>query len=132
MKDMWKEFKEFAFKGNIFDLAIAVVIGGAFGEIVTSLVENLITPLIGVLLGGVDFSGLTWQIGDASVGYGAFIQSIIDFLIIAFSIFMAVKLAMKLRIKQEEEVVEEEPEVDPKEELLVEIRDLLSKQNQAK
>lgn len=129
---MWKEFKEFAFKGNIFDLAIAVVIGGAFGEIVTSLVENLITPLIGVLLGGVDFSGLTWQIGDASVGYGAFIQSIIDFLIIAFSIFMAVKLAMKLRIKQEEEVVEEEPEVDPKEELLVEIRDLLSKQNQAK
>ena len=132
MKDMWKEFKEFAFKGNIFDLAIAVVIGGAFGEIVTSLVENLITPLIGVLLGGVDFSGLTWQIGDASVGYGAFIQSIIDFLIIAFSIFMAVKLAMKLRIKQEEEVVEEEPEVDPKEELLVEIRDLLSKQNQTK
>lgn len=132
MKDMWKEFKEFAFKGNIFDLAIAVVIGGAFGEIVTSLVENLITPLIGVLLGGVDFSGLTWQIGDASVGYGAFIQSIIDFLIIAFSIFMAVKLAMKLRIKQEEEVVEEEPEVDTKEELLVEIRDLLSKQNQAK
>lgn len=129
MKDMWKEFKEFAFKGNIFDLAIAVVIGGAFGEIVTSLVENLITPLIGVLLGGVDFSGLTWQIGDASVGYGAFIQSIIDFLIIAFSIFMAVKLAMKLRIKQEDEVVEEEPEVDTKEELLVEIRDLLSKQN---
>jgi len=129
MKDMWKEFKEFAFKGNIFDLAIAVVIGGAFGEIVTSLVENLITPLIGVLLGGVDFSGLTWQIGDASIGYGAFIQSIIDFLIIAFSIFMAVKLAMKLRIKQEDEVVEEEPEVDTKEELLVEIRDLLSKQN---
>lgn len=132
MKDMWKEFKEFAFKGNIFDLAIAVVIGGAFGEIVTSLVENLITPLIGVLLGGVDFSGLTWQIGDASIGYGAFIQSIIDFLIIAFSIFMAVKLAMKLRIKQEEEAVEEEPEVDSKEELLIEIRDLLSKQNQAK
>ena len=127
MKDMWKEFKEFAFKGNIFDLAIAVVIGGAFGEIVTSLVENLITPLIGVLLGGVDFSGLTWQIGDASIGYGAFIQSIIDFLIIAFSIFMAVKLAMKLRIKQEEEA-----EVDSKEELLIEIRDLLSKQNQAK
>ncbi len=128
MKDMWQEFKAFAFKGNIFDLAIAVVIGGAFGEIVTSLVENLITPLIGVLLGGVDFSGLTWMIGDASIGYGAFIQSIIDFLIIAFSIFMAVKLAMKLRIKQEEEAPAE-PEVDTKEELLEEIRDLLRAQN---
>ncbi|HEY9581337.1 MAG TPA: large conductance mechanosensitive channel protein MscL [Savagea sp.] len=125
---MWNDFKEFAFKGNIIDLAVGVVIGGAFGAIVTSLVENIITPLIGMLLGGVDFSGLMFGKGDAAIKYGAFIQSIIDFLIIAFSIFMALRVMMKFK-KKEEAAPEPEPEVDPQEELLREIRDLLKKQN---
>lgn len=121
---MWKDFKEFAFKGNIFDLAVAVVIGAAFGKIVTSLVENIITPLIGVLSGGIDLSGKSITFLDAKIMYGAFIQSIIDFTIIAFSIFMVIRLLMKF--KRKEEVVEEAaPEVDAHEALLIEIRDLL-------
>ena len=123
---MWKDFKEFAMRGNVVDLAIAVVIGAAFGKIVTSLVENIITPLIGVITGGVNFNDeFVWKVGDASVKLGTFIQSIIDFLIIAFAIFMALRLLNKLTRKKE--VIEEvtEPQVDPKEELLKEIRDLL-------
>ena len=122
---MWKEFKEFAMRGNVMDLAIAVVIGAAFGKIVTSLVENIITPLIGVLTGGINFNDdFIWKVGGASVKFGVFIQSIIDFLIIAFAIFMALRLLNKLARKKEEPV----PEVDTKEELLKEIRDLLKKQ----
>ncbi len=121
---MLKDFKDFALRGNVFDLAIAVVIGAAFGKIVSSLVENIITPLIGVLSGGIDFSGLHQKIGDADVTYGVFLQSIFDFLIVAFVIFMVIRLMAKF--KRKEEVVEEAaPEVDPKEALLVEIRDLL-------
>lgn len=127
MQDMWKDFKEFAFKGNIIDLAVGVVIGGAFGAIVTSLVENIITPLIGLLLGGVDFSGLMVGKGEAAIKYGAFIQSIIDFLIIAFSIFMALRVMMKFQKKEEPEP-EPKPEVEPEVELLEEIRDLLKEQ----
>ena len=89
---MWKDFKEFAFKGNIFDLAIGVVIGAAFGTIVSSLVENIMTPLIGILLGGLDFSTLSYTIGDAAIKYGLFIQSIIDFLIVAGSIFVFLRV----------------------------------------
>jgi large conductance mechanosensitive channel len=125
---MWKDFKEFAMRGNVMDLAIAVVIGAAFGKIVSSLVENIITPLIGVLTGGINFNDdFIWKVGDASVKFGTFIQSIIDFLIIAFAIFMALRLMTKLTRKKE--VIEEvkEPEVDVKEELLKEIRDLLKK-----
>ncbi|ARF14462.1 MULTISPECIES: large conductance mechanosensitive channel protein MscL [Sporosarcina] len=124
---MWKDFKEFAFKGNIFDLAIGVVIGAAFGTIVSSLVENIMTPLIGILLGGLNFSELSYTIGDAVIKYGLFIQSIIDFLIVAGSIFVFLRVLMKLKMKPEE-AVEEEPEEKPldiKEELLTEIRDLL-------
>ncbi|PID16066.1 large conductance mechanosensitive channel protein MscL [Sporosarcina sp. P34] len=124
---MWKDFKEFAFKGNIFDLAIGVVIGAAFGTIVSSLVENIMTPLIGILLGGLDFSSLSYTIGDAQIKYGLFIQSIIDFLIVAGSIFVFLRVLMKLKMKPAE-IVEEEPEekpLDMKEELLTEIRDLL-------
>ncbi|MEK4229421.1 large conductance mechanosensitive channel protein MscL [Solibacillus sp. FSL H8-0538] len=127
---MWKDFKEFAMRGNVMDLAIAVVIGGAFGKIVTSLVENIITPLIGVLTGGIDFNdNFIWKVGDAKVQFGAFIQSIIDFLIIAFAIFMALRLLSKLNRKKEE-VVAEKPVtvIDTKEELLKEIRDLLKKE----
>ncbi|PID03322.1 MULTISPECIES: large conductance mechanosensitive channel protein MscL [unclassified Sporosarcina] len=124
---MWKDFKAFAFKGNIFDLAIGVVIGAAFGTIVSSLVENIMTPLIGILLGGLDFSSLSYTIGDAKIKYGLFIQSIIDFLIVAGSIFVFLRVLMKLKMKPAE-IVEEEPEEKPldiKEELLTEIRDLL-------
>jgi len=125
---MWNDFKAFAFKGNVLELAIAVVIGAAFGKIVSSLVENIITPLIGLIMGGVDFSGLAISVGDATVTYGVFIQSIIDFLIVAFAIFMFVRLLG--RFKRKEEVKPEEgPTIDSKEELLIEIRDLLKQQN---
>lgn len=127
---MLKDFKEFALKGNIIDLAVAVVIGAAFGKIVSSLVENIITPLIGLLSGGIDFTGLSYKFLDAEITYGIFIQNVFDFIIIAFAIFMALRLLMKLKRKQEP-VVEAAPEVDTKEELLKEIRDLL-KNEQAK
>ncbi|GAQ17627.1 large-conductance mechanosensitive channel [Oceanobacillus picturae] len=128
---MWKDFKEFAFKGNVMDLAIAVVIGAAFSGIVTSLVTNIITPLVGILMNGVDLSGLKYTFGDAEILYGTFIQSILDFFVVAFSIFLFIRLAMKLKRKKEEEVVEEEvPKVSVQEELLIEIRDLLREQNE--
>jgi len=126
---MWKEFKEFAMRGNVMDLAIAVVIGGAFGKIVTSLVENIITPLVGILLGGIDFKDdFIWTVKNETVMFGVFIQSIIDFVIIAFAIFMALKVLNKVSRKKEEVPVEEAPQVDAKEELLKEIRDLLKKE----
>ncbi|MCM3088570.1 large conductance mechanosensitive channel [Bhargavaea ginsengi] len=126
---MWKDFKEFAFKGNVLDLAVAVVIGAAFGKIVSSLVENIITPLIGILVGGVNFKGLSVMVGDAEVTYGVFLQNVFDFLIIAFSIFMILRGLMKLKRQKEEEVVEEtEEELTVQEELLREIRDLLKEQ----
>ncbi|PYF07364.1 large conductance mechanosensitive channel protein MscL [Ureibacillus chungkukjangi] len=128
---MWKEFKEFAMKGNILDLAIGVVIGGAFGKIVTSLVENIIMPLVGMLTGGVDLTqSFMFGPGQAQIKLGVFIQSIIDFLIIAFSIFMALRFINKINRKKKEEVVEEKaaPVLDAKEELLKEIRDLLKKE----
>lgn len=125
---MWKDFKAFAFKGNVLELAIAVVIGAAFGKIVSSLVENIIAPLIGLIMGGVNFSGLAVQVGDATVTYGIFIQSIIDFLIVAFAIFMFVRMLGKLK-RKEDIKPEEGPTIDSKEELLIEIRDLLKQQN---
>ena len=126
---MWKDFKEFAFKGNVLDLAVAVVIGAAFGKIVSSLVENIITPLIGILVGGIDFTGLKLTVGKAEVTYGIFLQHVFDFLIIAFAIFMVLRLLTKLKREKEEEVVEEpEEELNIQEELLREIRDLLKEQ----
>jgi len=124
---MWKDFKKFALKGNVFDLAIAVVIGAAFGKIVASLVADIITPLIGMLMGGIDFTGLVFEIGSAKVMYGNFIQSIIDFLIVSLAIFMVIRLMMKFQRKKEE-VVKTEPAIDAKEALLIEIRDLLKNQ----
>ena len=118
------EFKEFAMKGNVLDLAIAVIIGGAFGKIVTSLVNDLIMPLVGLLMGGLDFSGLSLQVGDAAIKYGAFIQSVVDFLIIAFSIFLVIK-AVNSRKKEEEPAPEEAPVLSDEAILLAEIRDLL-------
>lgn len=128
---MWKDFKAFAMKGNIVDLAIAVVIGGAFGKIVTSLVDNIIMPLVGILLGGIDLTkSFVFEFGEGTIQFGVFLQSIVDFLIIAFSIFMALRILSKLNRKQKEEVEEEAPvAVDTKEELLKEIRDLLKEKN---
>lgn len=128
---MLKEFKAFILRGNVVDLAVAVVIGGAFGKIVTSLVNDLIMPLIGMLLGGINFTDLKYVITPASEGveeaairYGAFIQSIVDFVIIAFAIFVFIRLLAKMKKKQEE--LPAEPPAPPKQEVLLEeIRDLL-------
>src|SRR3989344_1088406 len=100
MKNFVKEFKAFAMRGNVVDLAVAVVIGAAFGKIVSSLVENIVTPLIGVLLGGVDFSGLSFTIGESIIKYGVFLQSIFDFTVIAFAIFMVIKALSRLKNKK--------------------------------
>lgn len=121
---MWKDFKEFAFKSNLVDLAIAVVIGGAFGKIVTSLVSDIILPLVGALIGGTNLAELHATVGEATIEYGNFFQTCIDFLIIAFSIYMVIKIGTKagLFAKKEEPVLVEGPSEI---ELLAEIRDLL-------
>ena len=130
---MWNEFKKFAFKGNVVDLAVGVVIGAAFGKIVSSLVKDVITPLLGMVLGGVDFTDLKLTFGKSSIMYGNFIQTIFDFLIIAAAIFMFVKVFNKLTSRKEEEEKEEEiPEPTKEEVLLGEIRDLLNQQNSSK
>ena len=126
------EFKEFISKGNVVDMAVGVIIGSAFGKIVTSLVEKILMPVIGVLLGGLDFSDLSIKVGSAKVGYGSFIQSIVDFLIVAFCLFLIIKIMNKLQdaVKKDkiEEAIEAEQASDKKEiELLTEIRDLLKK-----
>jgi large conductance mechanosensitive channel len=130
MKSFIKEFKAFAMKGNVMDLAVAVVIGGAFGKIVTSLVDNIITPAIGLFMGGVDFSGYSHQVGDAVITYGKFVQSVIDFIIVALVIFMVVKGLTKAKaaLEKDEAKPEEKPK-EPSEEvvLLREIRDSLKK-----
>ncbi len=120
------EFKEFALKGNVLDMAVGVIIGGAFKAIVTSLVENVITPAIGLLLGGVNFADLAVTVQDAQIKYGAFIQSIIDFFIIALSIFVFIKVVAGLsRKRKEEPAPEEAPKKADDVVLLEEIRDLL-------
>lgn len=128
MKNFVQEFKAFAMRGNVVDLAVAVVIGTAFGKIVTSLVENIVTPLIGVLLGGVNFTTLSFTLGKAVVKYGVFIQSIFDFVVIALAIFVAIKALSRLQ-KKEEAAPEAEKVVEPTEEvkLLREIRDSLKR-----
>lgn len=127
MKSFIEEFKTFAVKGNVVDLAVAVVIGGAFGKIVTSLVNNIITPLIGVVLGGIDFSSMSVHIGDAEITYGVFIQSVIDFLIVSLVIFLAIKGISHLQIKKKKEEKQEEVQKPVPEDiqLLREIRDSL-------
>ena len=120
-----EEFKAFAIKGNVVDLAVAVVIGAAFGKIVSSLVDSIIMPLIGVLLGGIDFSTMGFKIGDAQIGYGVFIQSMVDFAIVAFVIFMVVKGINHMKGPKEEKVPEA-PKPTPEDVLLLrEIRDAL-------
>ncbi len=127
---MLNEFKEFAFKGNVIDLAVGVIIGGAFGKIVTSLVNDLLMPILGVLIGGINFTELKYvitpessDVAEVAILYGAFIQSVVDFLIIAFSIFIFIKLLLS-RKKVETPVVPPPPM--PQDVLLLEeIRDLL-------
>ncbi|MGI6298322.1 MAG: large-conductance mechanosensitive channel protein MscL [Saccharofermentanales bacterium] len=141
---MWKEFKEFALKGNVIDLAVAVVIGAAFGAIVNSLVKDIIMPIIGYLTAGVDFAALKVvlrpaavvngvEVAETAITYGVLIMTIIQFLIIAFSIFLMVRLINKARARMEaknkvEEVVEE-PAKSEETVLLAEIRDLLKEKN---
>lgn len=128
MKKFIEDFKAFALKGNVVDMAVGVIIGGAFGKIVSSLVNDIIMPLIGILIGGYNFSELSWKIGEATVKYGSFLQSVVDFLIIALSIFAVLKLMMKLislRKHEEEEKAEEEEKKSDELLLLEEIRDLL-------
>jgi large conductance mechanosensitive channel len=122
---MLQEFKAFAMKGNVIDLAVAVVIGAAFGKIVSSLVDNLITPLVGIFMGGVDFTELSYTVGEAVFGYGAFIQSVIDFTIVAFVIFMVIKAINKAKGPEEEK--EAAPAGPTEVELLMEIRDTLKR-----
>lgn len=126
MKNFLKEFKAFAMRGNVIDLATAVVIGTAFGKITSSLVDSVIMPLFGVVLGGVDFTDKAFQVGDASIRYGAFIQSIIEFIIIAFAIFILIKVLSRLQKKKEEEKA---APAAPSEEVLLlrEIRDSVKK-----
>lgn len=134
LKPKWiDDFKAFAMKGNVIDLAVAVVVGGAFNKIVSSLVSDIIMPLVGVLTGGINFSGLSIKVGDAMIKYGSFIQSIIDFLIIALSIFFAIRLLSKLKGKQEEKpAAPEAPAPTPENIVLLrEIRDALTAKNAA-
>jgi large conductance mechanosensitive channel len=125
---MWKDFKAFALKGNMLDLAVGVIIGAAFGKIVTSLVNDLLMPLLGILLNGKDFSALSITYKSAVINYGMFFQTLVDFFIIAFSIFLFIRLLGKLKRKQA--VLPTPPAAPSKEEaLLTEIRDLLREQN---
>jgi large conductance mechanosensitive channel len=118
---MAREFREFAVKGNVMDLAVGVIIGAAFGKIVASVVEDVVMPLIGVLLGGLNFSDLAVKIGSATLKYGKFLQTCLDFLIIAWAVFLLVKLIN--RLKRQEEAA---PPAPPRQEVLLEeIRDLL-------
>lgn len=122
---MLREFRDFISKGNVIDLAVAVIIGGAFGAIVNSLVNDLIMPVVGVILGGIDFSGLAIQVGQATITYGNFIQAVVNFLLIAFALFLVVRSYARFRR------VEAPPPPGPTEEvkLLSEIRDLLRQQD---
>ncbi|NDV60361.1 large-conductance mechanosensitive channel protein MscL [Bacteroides sp. 519] len=140
--NFWHDFKVFAMKGNVIDMAVGVVIGGAFGKIVSSLVADVIMPPLGLLIGGVNFTNLKWvmkpaevaadgtAIAEVTLNYGSFLQQTFDFLIVAFSIFMFIKLINRLTTKKkvEEEAKPATPPAPTKEEvLLTEIRDLLKK-----
>ncbi|MDE6495082.1 MAG: large-conductance mechanosensitive channel protein MscL [Duncaniella sp.] len=146
MANLLKEFKEFAMKGNVIDMAVGVVIGAAFGKIVSSLVDDIIMPLVGVATGGMNFTDYKWVIQDAvaqgteiikpevTMNWGAWVQTIVDFLIVAFCIFIAIKFMNKLRRNKEEEAAAPAPAPEPTKEevLLTEIRDLLRRQNELK
>ena len=128
---MIKEFKKFIARGNVLDLAVGVIVGSAFSSIVTSLVNNIFTPIIGLILGGVDFSNLSITFRDTQIMYGAFIQSIIDFLIVAFCLFIVVKVVNRVTAKKEKQ--EEKKDTKSAElKTLEEIRDILKNDVQSK
>ena len=124
-KGFINEFKQFIKRGNVIDLAVGVIIGGAFSGIISSIVDDILMPLLGIVIGGINFTELTWEVGDAVIKYGNFLQNVIDFLIVAFCIFVFVKLINNFNKK--EEVKEEPKKLEPtnEEKLLMEIRDLL-------
>ncbi len=124
---MLKEFKKFIARGNVLDMAVGVIVGGAFSAIITSLVNNIFTPIIGLILGGIDFSNLSITFRDTKIMYGAFIQSVIDFLIVAFCLFLVVKFVNRLTHHKKEEKEVKKPEKTPELKTLEEIRDLLKK-----
>ncbi|MDE6269921.1 MAG: large-conductance mechanosensitive channel protein MscL [Muribaculaceae bacterium] len=135
------DFKEFAMRGNVVDMAVGVVIGGAFGKIVSTLVGDVIMPAVGLLTGGADFTGWKYvikaayvdaagaQVPEVAIAYGAFIQAVIDFIIIALCIFAIIRVLMKFKKKQEEAVEEATPAAPTTEELLTQIRDILNKRD---
>ena len=140
---MWEEFKKFALKGNVIDMAVGVIVGGAFGKIVSSLVNDIIMPLFGALTAGMDFKSLNWVISpaviengetvraEAAVLYGNFIQNVVDFLIIAVSIFLVIRILNRKKIAAEKAAAEaaNAPKAPTEAELLSEIRDLLKEKN---
>ena len=127
--EMLKEFKEFISRGNVMDMAVGIIIGGAFTAIVTALVDSILMPIIGAITGGHSVEQMSWMVGDAAIGYGAFIQAIINFLLVAWVLFMIIKAINKAKAAvMTEEPAEEEPEEKPADiVLLEEIRDLLKK-----
>ena len=128
MKKLLNEFKEFISRGNVIDMAVGVVIGSAFSKIVTSLVNDIIMPLVGIIIGGLDFTSLSIKIKDSEILYGSFIQNIVDFLIIAACIFIVIKIMNKF--KKQKPAEEPKPVEAPEDiKLLTEIRDLLKKEN---
>ena len=133
---MFKEFKKFIARGNVIDLAVGGIIGGAFGKIVTSLVNDVLMPAIGVVIGGLDFTNLSITIRDSKIMYGSFIQNVVDFLIVSFCIFMLIKIVNKITHKKEEEEKATEAVEKPKKSdeviLLEEIRDLLKEKTEIK
>ena len=134
MKNMIKEFKTFISRGNVVDLAVGVVVGNAFKDIVNSLVDNIIMPLVGIIIGGIDFTTLSLNVWNVEIKFGLLLQSIVDFFIIAFCIFMAIKVINKLSRKKEEvkeEKKEEKPVKSDEVLLLEEIRDLLKKEKKS-
>ncbi|MEE9322094.1 MAG: large-conductance mechanosensitive channel protein MscL [Granulosicoccus sp.] len=120
---MIAEFKEFALKGSLIDMAVGIILGAAIGSLVGALVDSVLMPVIGIFMGGIDFSSLSVTVGDAAIGYGAFIQALIDFLIISFVIFMILRMINSMKKKEAEAPAEPPADIA----LLTEIRDLLNK-----
>lgn len=130
MKSFFQEFKDFAMKWSVIDLAVGIVIGTAFAAITNSLVKSIIMPLMGIVLDGIDFTELSFGLGEAQVMYGEFIQAIIEFAIIAFALFLVIKtinIAQKKTSKKEDIATKKAPTLTRDQKLLIEIRDLLEK-----